>query len=476
MSVPPLPNVPSVNPGKRDREVLPPNIPDGLRAAAQRPTLAQQNIDPAVLAANEALRREKQQQQQAQIPGQPDAKKAKLENTPASLQQQSNGNPPAKNTDESGDNSEAQESVPLSKKEYVELLKAKAEGENQAKKLELLLKQLEEEKTKNQEWHDSAGKIFGSNTDAASLRAQFNKENEDRAKAAQGEVKAALKSGKEVKKLLQTAGKTPSSGLLDGLQRLDHYNKNPRQLLQKKCRDDVLNLVGWLGDYDRVRLLTVASKNKSAAQLEAQLQTTQARFKELTETQELKKIAESGKVPHKNPPPIPTSLMTQAPESSQPPQNQWEYTHNYHQTQGNEGPDCWTKAQSYQQTHSLMTTASSSSPSSTTGGKKERFSSFYSKSSVPMSKIDPGPPLRRPPHKFEPEVRPFSTFYAQPVSQQVLDYQNQLHTNLKFGTGQGHFTLPGFVGKDYGAGNVLPSTWRQDERLTFGRGKIYRDA
>ena len=66
--------------GKRTRDqfsqVSPPNIPDGLRAAAQPPTAAKSLIDPIVQAVNESRRREREQQQQA---GEPAAKKAKVD-------------------------------------------------------------------------------------------------------------------------------------------------------------------------------------------------------------------------------------------------------------------------------------------------------------------------------------------------------------------------------------------------------------
>ncbi len=498
-----IPPPPASN--KRLREDIPPNIPLGLRNAAMAPTRAQQNmVDPSVLAANEALRREKlqQQQQQQQQQGQPPAKKVK---TDGQTQQQPAG---AQTTEpDAAAKGDDQQPVPMTKKELVDLLKAKEEGLDMAKKLEAMKKELNEEQANNRAWQESAGKLFGSNADSASLRVQLNKENEKLAVAAQGEVKTALKTAKEVKKLLQTAGKTPSPGLLDGLERLDAYNKNPRQLLQKKCRDDVLKLTGWLGDYNQARMLTVASKTKDAAKLEAKLETTEARYKELSEKDELKKIANGGgggggqyrpttTTNSAPPPPLPSQMhrgqyqpqqyQQRQPQQGQqslpppppPPQSSGGYSHQWQfsspsdgqQQQG--GPkDCWANAQQFRQTHEMMTMASSGGGGQTEG---QHYSNFYSDMSpAMMKKVDRGPPLQRPPSSVEGTILPFETFYQTPVSQETMTYAKELKQRLKFGPGQGFFNVPGFTGKDYGEGSDLPRNWHRDDQFTFARGKTY---
>jgi len=458
---------------KRPREMLlPPDIPAGLKAFAQRPTQAQQTmIDPRTQAKNEALRQQQQQQQ-------PPAKKARTELTPDKKEDGKSASAAAAEADE-----ESQEPVPLARKEYVELLKAKAEKEDQAKKMLVMQEKIKALEEKNQGWQTAAALSLGNNADSASLRAQYNLENEDRAKAAQIKVKEALKTGKEVKKLLQAAGKTPSAGLTDGLQRLDAYNKDPRQLLHKKCRDDVLNLTGWLGDYNQARILTVASKNKATAQLEAELQTTQARYKDLEEKQELKNIGDgtpqysstatgTGNNSFRGIPmrtPTQTNYRQQQQQQQQPkipvPTQQQQQQQQF---QDYPPQDCWASAHSFQpQTQRVMTTASA-----TSGNDEQRYSSFYSKSSTPMSIVDPGPPMRRPPSTIN--YAPFDTFYRAPVSRQTSQYETQLKQHLSIGTGQGTFSAPGFCGKDYGpSGTDLPLKWRFDDQYTFGEGRPY---
>ena len=363
----------------------------------------------------------------------------------------------------------------------MELLKAKAERDENQKQLEIMRKEFKQEQDKNKEWHDGARLIFGAKADAASLREQFNRANQERANLAQGKVKEALKTGKEVKKLLQNAGKTPSTGLVDGLQRLDHYNKNPNQLLKKGCRDDVLNLVGWLDDYNQARMLTVASKNKTAAQLEADLQTTQARYKELSDKHELKKIADGGQCP---PTTMDAGRMAQQQQQQQQQQrlppvpsgktgsgysHGWTFSDQQDAQPYQQQKDCWTNSQSFQQTQEVMTTASSGGA----GGGRDRFSAFYanSASSVPMSKIDPGPPLQRPPPSIGAAILPFDTVYQIPVADQTAEYERRLRQRLKFSSGQGRLNIPAFVGKQYGTGSDLPDIWRSDDQFTFGRGK-----
>ena len=115
-----------------------------------------------------------------------------------------------------------------------------------------------------------------------------------------------------------------------------------------------------------------------------------------------------------------------------------------------------------------MTTASGG------GAGTDRFSAFYanSTSSVPMSKIDPGPPLQRPPPSITAPILPFDTIYQAPVADQTAQYEQHLRQRLKFTSGgQGRLNIPGFVGKEYGAGTDLPDKWRPDDQYTFGRGK-----
>ncbi len=453
---------------KRPRDAYPPpNIPQGLMNAARPPTTMQQTmIDPAVLAANAALRKE-------QGLGEPTSKKSKVADTTngpeAAKQQQQN----AKGTPEEAP--DAGEPVSLTKQELVELLKARAERDENQKQMEILRKEYKQMQDKNKEWHDGARLIFGANADAATLRAQFNRENQERCKMAREKVKEALKTGKEVKKLLQNAGKTPSTGLVDGLQRLEHFYKNPDQLLKKRCRDDVLNLVGLLGDYNQARVVTVASKNKTEAQLEADLQTTQARYKELSDKHELKKIADGGQCP---PTTTDAGRMAQQQQQQQrlPPvpsgktgsgySHGWTFSDQQDSQPYQQQKDCWTNSQSFQQTQEVMTTASS-------GGGKDRFSAFYanSASSVPMSKIDPGPPLQRPPQTVGAPILPFDTSYQMPVGDQTAEYERRLRERLKFSSGQGRLNIPTFVGKQYGTGSDLPDIWRSDDQFTFGRGK-----
>ncbi len=447
---------------KRAREMPPPpNIPAGLRNAALPPTQAQRSmIDPRTQANNEALR------QQQGLLGQPPAKKARTELPPA-------GSEDAEKSKEEAE--EKQEPVPLDRKEYVELLKAKAEAEDLAKKMLAMQEENKALKEKNQGWQTAAALSLGNNADSASLREQYNLANEERAKAAQIKVKEALKQGEEVKKLLLTAGKTPSPGTLDGLRRLREYSKNPRQLLHKKCREDVMSLTGWLSDYNQVRMLTVASGSKATAQLEAKLQTTQARYKDLEEQRELKNIGNgapqysnsnssfnrTGLPTHQQPKiPVPTQ------QQQQPPRHQQQQFQDY------PSQDCWANAQTFQrhQQQQVMTTASGGSP----GNAEQRYSSFYSKSSIPMSKTDPGPPLRRPPSNIKMNFTPFDTFYGAPVSDQTKQYGAQLNQRLSLGTGQGTFSIPKFCGKDYAAtGTDLPNRWRSDDQFTFGEGRLY---
>lgn len=459
--------------GKRPREIAAPipDIPAGLRNFAQRPTQAQQTmIDPRTQAQNEALR-------------QPPAKKARTELTPSDRQKK-----PTEETTpaDAAADGKKEESVPLGRQEYVDLLKAKAEKEDHEKKMLIMQEKIKALEEKNRGWQDAAALSLGNNADSASLRAQYNLENEERAKTAQVKVKEALKTGKEVKSLLQSAGKTPSPGMLDGLNRLSAYNKDPRKLLNKNCRDDVMNLTGWLEDYNQARMLTVASGNKSTAQLEAKLQTTQARYKDLEEKQELKKIANGAQ--YSTPPTsmIPRSSGTTFGNTEQPnyqqqqqqpkipvptQQHQQQQYPGYQQTE-----DCWANAQSFQhqQTQQVLTTASSSSPGG--GGTRGHYNSFYSKSSTPMSKVDPGPPLRRPPpsnNNTHINFTPFDTFYGAPVSDRTSQYGAQLIRQHSTGTGQGRFSIPGFCGKEYGNGFDLPTKWRSDDQFRFSEGRPY---
>ncbi len=460
---------------KRAREMPPPpNIPAGLRQAALPPSQAQRSmIDPRAQANNEALRQQQQQQQQDLL-GQPPAKKARTELPPAGSEAAAE-----KSKQEA---EEKQEPVPLDRKEYVNLLKAKAEAEDLAKKMLAMQEENKVLKEKNQGWQTAAALSLGNNADSASLREQYNLANEERASAAQIKVKEALKTGKEVKKLLQAAGKTPSPGTLDGLRRLEEYNKNPRQLLNKKCREDVMSLTGWLNDYNQARMLTVASKSKATAQLEAQLQTTQARYKDLEEQRELKNIGNgapqysntshssfnrTGLPMHQQqqqqqPPPPKIPVPTQ----QQPPRHQQQQP----QFQDYPAQDCWANAQNFQQQQQVMTTASGGSP----GDAEQRYSSFYSKSSIPMSKSDPGPPLRRPPSNIKMNFTPFDTFYRAPISEEASQYGARLSQRFSIGTGQGIFTLPALCGKEYPkVGVELPNKWRPDDQFTFSRGRLY---
>lgn len=131
--------------------------------------------------------------------------------------------------------------------------------------------------------------------------------------------------------------------------------------------------------------------------------------------------------------------------------------------------DCWNNAHSFQapSQQRVMTTASA-----TSGNPKERYSGFYGNSSTPMSIIDPGPPMQRPPSNIN--FTPFNTFYEAPVSHQTSQYQTQLKQHLSIGTGQGRFSVPGFCGKDYGtSGTDLPQKWRSDDQYTFAKGRSY---
>ena len=154
--------------------------------------------------------------------------------------------------------------------------------------------------------------------------------------------------------------------------------------------------------------------------------------------------------------PVPT-------QQQQPPRQQQQF-------QDYPPQDCWANAQTFQQQQQVMTTASGGSP----GNAEQGYSSFYRKSSIPMSKSDPGPPLRRPPSNIKMNFTPFNTFYGAPVSDETKQYGSRLNQQLSLGTGQGRFAVPAFCGKDYGTDSTdLPNKWRSDDQYTFGRGRFY---
>lgn len=496
----------------RDDGPPPPTIPFGLRLNASTPTNAQQSmIDPLVHAANEALKRELLLQQQAMAAaaaaqgGEPAAKKLKTDDKPVSNDAAALEAQKKKDMDPSSDNNQP---VPMTKKEYTELLKFQAENEEKTKRLQALEKQLAQQEEKIKEWSSAASESFGPGADAKSLREKVNQENEAQAKQAHGKVREALKMGKEIKKALSESGHTPSKGFVNNFEILSGYNKNPESLLKKPCRDEVVGIVDMLSDFNVARVTTMASKAKATAQLEVQLDTTQRRLKELADLEELRKIGDAGR--YQTPAPsYSSSAMTTASKSlgqesrrsdaqtfdersnEQPKQSLQMYSwfsdsdSQPIRTPINENPkDCWANAHQYNSTNStsqqeVMTTASHdrSGGSGNAQGRTSSFSHFYGSTSSPLaSKVDPGPPVRRPPANFDVRITPLDTLYSQPVSEETAQYSEMLRQSVRLGTGQGRFVHPLFTGQDYigeHAGKELPDRWQPGDQYTFGRGKTF---